>query len=121
MDRDNEDATLLPANYVEVLEELKAHVRLARLKASVTVNRGLITLYMEIGRRLAGQDTSWGTKVVERLAQDLKAAFPEMKGFSRTNLFYMKQVYLAWADMDDSVQQLVGLIPAGVKIVVAKK
>lgn len=104
------EATLLPANYAEVLEDLKARVRTAQLKAAVTVNRELIALYMEIGRRLAEQDTSRGTKVVERLARDLKAAFPEMAGFSRTNLFYMQQVYLAWAGAADPVQQLVGLL-----------
>ena len=92
-----------------------------KIKAAVTVNRELITLYLEIGRRLEEQDTSWGTKVVERLARDLKAAFTEMRGFSRTNLFYMRQVYLAWSDADDSVQQLVGLIPWGQHLVLVSK
>ncbi|MBI2894942.1 MAG: DUF1016 domain-containing protein [Deltaproteobacteria bacterium] len=115
------EATPLPANYAEVLEDLKARVRTAQLKAAVTVNRELIALYMEIGRRLAEQDTSWGTKVVERLARDLKGAFPEMAGFSRTNLFYMRQVYLAWAGAGDSVQQLVGLVPWGHHLVLVSK
>ena len=42
--------------------------------------RELIALYLEIGRRLAGQDTSWGTKVVERLARELRAAFQRCTG-----------------------------------------
>ena len=115
------DASLLPANYRSVLEELKARVRASQAKAARAVNRELITLYLDIGRRLAEQDTSWGTKVVERLAKDLKAAFPEMRGFSRTNLFYMRQVYQAWTDADESVQQLVGQIPWGHHLVLVSK
>ncbi|MBM4320374.1 MAG: DUF1016 domain-containing protein, partial [Deltaproteobacteria bacterium] len=115
------EATLLPANYAEVLEDLKARVRSAQLKAVATVNRELIALYVGIGRSLAEQDTSWGTKVVERLARDLKAAFPEMAGFSRTNLFYMRQVYLAWAGAGESVQRLVGLIPWGHHVVLVSR
>ena len=71
--------------------------------------------------RLAEQDTSWGTKVVERLARDLKAAFPDMAGFSRTNLFYMRQVFLAWTGAGETVQQLVGLIPWGHHLVLVSK
>lgn len=105
--------SLLPTNYTAVLADLKAKVGATQLQAAASVNRELVGLYLEIGRQLAAQDTSWGTKVVEQLARDLKAAFPEMSGFSRTNLFYMKQVYLAWKDADESVQQAVGLIPWG--------
>lgn len=71
---------------------MKAKVRSAQTKAATSVNRELIGLYMEIGRQLAAQDSAWGTKVVEQQARDLKAAFTEMAGFSRTSLFYMKQV-----------------------------
>jgi len=112
---------LLPSNYAEVLADLKARVRSAQLGAATSVNRELITLYLDIGRRLATQDRSWGNKVVERLARDLKAEFPEMAGFSRTNLFYMRQVYSAWAEADDSVQQLVGLIPWGHHLALVSK
>jgi hypothetical protein len=49
------------------------------------------------GQRLAGQDekSGWCDKVVERLAKDLRTALSAMSGSSRTNLFYMRQVYLA--------------------------
>jgi predicted nuclease of restriction endonuclease-like (RecB) superfamily len=44
-----------------------------------------------------------------------------MKGFSRTNVFYMRQVYEAWAGSDASVQQLVGQIPWGHHLVLLSK
>jgi len=117
----NGGTVLLPGNYARVLEELKARVRSVQARAATAVNQELIALYLDIGRRLAQQDTSWGTKVVEHLARDLKAAFPEMRGFSRTNLFYMRQVHLAWADADESVQQLVGQIPWGHNLALVSK
>lgn len=68
---------LLPGNYAAILTDLKARVRAAQIRAATSVNRELVALYLDIGRSLAEQDTCWGTKVVERLASDLKAAFPE--------------------------------------------
>lgn len=40
----------------------------------------------------------WGTRVIDRLADDLAAAFPEMRGLSRTNLKYMRQMASAWPE-----------------------
>jgi len=87
----------VPENYATLLAELKGRVRSAQAKAATSVNRELIALYLHIGRRLAEQDSAaWGNRVVEKLASDLRTAFPSMSGFSRTNLFYMRQVHLVW-------------------------
>ncbi|MDZ7959782.1 MAG: DUF1016 N-terminal domain-containing protein [Aulosira sp. DedQUE10] len=55
----------------------------------------------------------WGAKVIERLARDLKAAFPDMKGFSARNLKYMRAFAETYSD-EQIVQQLVALIPWGI-------
>ena len=67
-------------------------LRAAQSRAVLAVNAGLVRLYWEIGRTILEHQTSegWGTKVVDRLASDLKAAFPGMKGFSSRNLKYMR-------------------------------
>ncbi|HXC24714.1 MAG TPA: DUF1016 N-terminal domain-containing protein [Gemmatimonadaceae bacterium] len=98
----------LPLNYATVLAELKARVRAVHTQAVVTVNRALIALYLDIGRRLVDEAATagWGDRVVEHVAADLQAAFPDVRGFSRSNVFYMRQVALAWAGVDASVQQL---------------
>jgi hypothetical protein len=51
-----------------------------------------VTLYLQIGRDILARqaEQGWGAKVIDRLAHDLRNAFPEMKGFSRTNLIYMR-------------------------------
>jgi len=71
--------------------------------------------------RSAQEAGEWGDRVVEKLAKDLRAAFPSMSGFSRTNLFYMRQVHLVWADAGRSVQQLVGQLPWGHHLVLVAK
>lgn len=84
------------------------------MRAALSVNRELVLLYWEIGREiLARQATEgWGAKVIERLASDLRAEFPDMKGLSRTNVFYMRAFAKAWPD-PEIVQQLVGQLPWG--------
>ncbi|MCM0588728.1 MAG: PDDEXK nuclease domain-containing protein [Gloeotrichia echinulata CP02] len=106
---------LLPMDgYDDFLRELKERIRSAQVKAALSVNRELVLLYWQIGREIITrqQQQGWGAKVIERLARDLKAAFPDMKGFSRTNLLYMRAFAEAYPD-EQIVQQLVGQIPWG--------
>lgn len=78
----------LPDSYPVFLQELKQRIRESQLHASISVNRELVLLYWQIGRDiLVRQEREhWGAKVIDRLAADLKKAFPEMKGFSPRNL-----------------------------------
>lgn len=103
----------LPENYAEVLDALKSEVRGARTRAVLAANTELVKLYLAIGRRIAEQGSTWGERTVTRLADDLRRAFPDMKGFSRANLFNMRRAWLVWAEAPEPVQQLVGLIPWG--------
>jgi len=79
-------------NYSAWLESLKKQIQVARARASLTLNTELIRLYHKIGLDiLQRQEThSWGDKIILHLAADLKAAFPDMKGFSASNLKYMR-------------------------------
>lgn len=89
-------------SYAPLLASLKARVRAAQVKAAVSVNRELILLYWHIGREIlrAQRAEGWGAKVVERLAKDLAAEFPEMGGFSRANLLFMRSFYAAWEPIE---------------------
>jgi predicted nuclease of restriction endonuclease-like (RecB) superfamily len=82
-----------------LLEDIKARIRTAQIKAALSVNRELIELYWSIGRDivLRQQTRSWGKSIVDRLASDLQAAFPAMEGFSPRNVWRMRAFYLAWA------------------------
>jgi predicted nuclease of restriction endonuclease-like (RecB) superfamily len=103
----------LPTGYTDLLGELKNRVRTARTQAVRTVNTQLIALYWSIGRTvLERQDVEgWGSGVMGRLADDLRAEFPDMKGLSRRNLFYMRGFAAAWPE--PIVQQPVAQLPWG--------
>ncbi len=104
-------ASRLPSDYAAWLASVKDRVRSAQLKAATRVNRELISLYWDIGLTILHhqQKEGWGTKVIERLAADLKSEFPEMAGFSRTNFLNMRAFVAAWAETP-IVQQAVGLL-----------
>jgi len=79
--------------YLDLLNTIKARISSAQIKAVVSVNKELIFLYWDIGRNILERQTreGWGTKVIDKLSQDLMRSFPEMKGFSPRNLKYMRK------------------------------
>ncbi len=87
-------------NYIEVLQSLKEKIKQARQKAAIAVNKELLLIYWEIGNTISLQQKSegWGTKVIDRLAADLKTEFPDFKGLSVRNLKYMKAFAEAYPD-----------------------
>lgn len=93
-------ADLTPTGYADLLAEVKQRVRAAQVRAAVAVNRELVTLYWQIGRDILRRQRAegWGAKVIDRLAADLHAAFPDMKGFSTRNLKYMRALADAFPD-----------------------
>jgi predicted nuclease of restriction endonuclease-like (RecB) superfamily len=108
------DAVGLPPEYADVLARLKEQVRSAQLQAQRVVNTELLHLYWTIGSELLEQQrgtSSWGSDVVGRLADDLRAEFPTMKGFSRSNLAYMRTFARDWPDWDAIFQQPAGKLP----------
>ncbi len=92
--------TELPSDYVETLTEIKRRVQEERLRVVVAANSAMVRLYWDIGRMiLERQDRAgWGAKVIDRLAADLREAYPDMKGFSPRNLKYMRAFAAAWPD-----------------------
>jgi predicted nuclease of restriction endonuclease-like (RecB) superfamily len=104
----------LPEDYPKFLAELMTRIAAARTRAALAVNGELIKLYWEIGRDILEreQHEGWGAKVIDRLAADLRRDFPEMKGFSRSNLHYMRQLAAAWPQ-HEIVPQPVGQLPWG--------
>lgn len=103
---------LQPTDYATWLADLKTQIRSARLQASLAVNRELVLLYWRMGREiLERQDTQgWGAKVIEQLAKDLRAEFPDMRGLSPRNMKYMRAFAEAWP-VETFVQQAAAQIP----------
>ena len=84
--------TPAPAGYADWLVDLKTRIHNAQQRAALAVNRELVLLYWQMGQDILQRQgrEGWGAKVIDRLATDLSAAFPGMKGYSARNLKYMK-------------------------------
>lgn len=104
----------LPADYADLLEALKTRISGARIHAQRTVNTLVIELYWSLGKDIIARQErqGWGSGVIRRLAADLAAAFPDMKGLSYRNLQYMTAMARAWG-ADGNVPQLVAHLPWG--------
>ncbi len=119
----------LDNDYKVWIKSLKDKIRSAQLKAAIAVNAEMIMLYWEIGKSIvdAQANLQWGAKVIEQMAKDLKLELPETNGFSRTNLYAMRNFYSFYKDslivhqaggqlqvnelqLDTIVQQAAGLI-----------
>ena len=70
-----------PQGYAEWLAELKTRIHTTQQRATLAVNRELVLLYWQIGLDILARqaEQGWGAKVIQRLAHDLRTAFPQMK------------------------------------------
>jgi hypothetical protein len=69
-------------DYKNWLCRLKNQFRKTQLKAAITVNSDMLRFYWSLGRDIVHKNSRWGTKLLPQLSQDLKAEFPDVKGFS---------------------------------------
>ena len=82
------------SEYKEWILEIKNKIRSTQIKTAIAVNSALINFYWELGHMISEKEKSWGNKVLETLSKDLQSEFPEMKGFSISNLNNCKRFYL---------------------------
>ncbi len=99
---------LVDNNYNQWIKEIKSFIRSQQIKAAVRVNAELLKVYWRLGSDIAAHkaDAQWGSGFYESLSRDLKAEFPDMKGFSATNLKYCKRFYELYSQSDTIRQQV---------------
>ena len=97
------------SDYKEWLGTLKQQIRQSQLKAVIQVNRTLLELYWCIGADLVAKniEARYGSGIINQLSRDLRSEFPEMQGFSTTNLRYIKRWYLFYNQDNQNQPQLV--------------
>jgi len=105
------NGTVLPADYGALLAAVKERVHTAQYAALKLVNKELVGMYWDIGRMIVERqtDSAHGAAIAVRLAEDLRAAFPGIAGFSRRNVFYMREFFLLYCGLP-KVQPMVALI-----------
>lgn len=118
---------VIPDAYPQLIKELKEKVRTAQVRAHLSVNREMIKLYWEIGKTIVEKQKGekWGTKVIEKIGEDLQKEFPGIEGFSRRNIFRMRAFYVSYQIVPQAVAQLEDLpifhIPWGHNAVLIEK
>jgi predicted nuclease of restriction endonuclease-like (RecB) superfamily len=102
----------IDADYKTFLQDVKDKIKIARLRAALSVNQELIQFYWELGNMIIQKQKSshWGDKLIEALAADLKRSFPDTQGFSRSNLHSIKKFAEAYETLE-IVQSLPGQLP----------
>jgi len=120
-------------DYKQWLIDLKKRIRQSQLKAAVKVNSELISLYWFMGKDIVEKqkNSQYGDGLIKQLSQDLKTEFPDMKGFSLSNLKFIRQWYLFYNEnigksqqpvsFFENMQQLVAQIPWGHNLKIISK
>lgn len=87
------DGMMADKEYVEWLKELKTRYRQSQAKAAVKVNTAVLEFYWSLGRDIIQRkvESKWGSGFFNQLSLDMRAMFPDEKGFSSANLRYMKR------------------------------
>jgi len=113
---------MLDKDYISFLNEIKNKIKKAQIKAAIKVNEELLRLYWDIAKMIVSKqkESKWGDGIIEKISNDLKKEFPNMKGFSIRNLKYMKQWYLFWQKGQQVVAQIFQ-IPWGHNIAIITK
>jgi predicted nuclease of restriction endonuclease-like (RecB) superfamily len=114
---------LQSSEYRDFLADLKGRIHAAQMRSALAANAEMIGLYWYIGRSIIQlqQEKPWGNAVVKQLSADLIKAYPGISGFSRTNLFAMRQMVLFFDPQSKIVPQAVGQLPWGhIRVILAK-
>ncbi len=108
--------------YINFLNEIKSRIVTARIQAIRSVNKELIKLYWDIGKAVVQRQKKykWGDNIVEALARDLRAAFPQVHGFSERNVWNMRRLYEEYKNKP-FLQQAVAEIPWGHNLLIMEK
>lgn len=103
------------SDYYVWLSEIKQKIRFAQLKVGVAANKALLELYWELGKEIVDKQktAAWGDGVIDSLTRDLKVEFPSINGFSRRNLYAIRQWYIFYSERFSIVPQPVAQIPWG--------
>lgn len=104
----------LPVSYAGTLQEIKSHLRHARVRAVLAANPIVIEAYWHTGKIILQrqEEAAWGAKVIDRLSADLREEFPDMGGLSSRNLLSMSLFAEAFPD-GPIAKQAVSQLPWG--------
>jgi predicted nuclease of restriction endonuclease-like (RecB) superfamily len=116
------DNFVITDDYKQFIQHIKQTIQNSQIKAAVSVNRELLNLYWNMGKQIVEKQKqkTWGSSFIARMSKDLQSEFPDMKGFSLSNIKYMRQWFLYFEKSQQVVGQLTQ-IPWGHNIAIISK
>ena len=116
------NSSILSPEYLNFKNEITARIRSAQYEALKAVNKEIIALYWEVGKRITEQQTAlgWGKSVVENLSRDIQKEFPGIQGFGVRNMWDMARFYAEYQS-NEILQPLVAEISWSKHIVILAK
>lgn len=116
------NSPILSPEYLNFKNEITARIRSAQYEALKAVNKEMIALYWEVGKRITEQQTAlgWGKSVVENLSRDIQKEFPGIQGFGVRNMWDMARFYAEYQS-NEILQPLVAEISWSKHIVILTK
>ena len=100
---------MIDKHYVSVVESIKEQIRSAKHKAILNANKEMLILYWNIGR-IINEHSTWGSKFLRNLSDEIKNEFPSAKGFSVRNLQNMVKFFRQYPEIE-IVQTVAAQIP----------
>lgn len=99
--------------YKTWLQELKEHIHSSQIRTLLKVNAELLSLYWHLGKEILDKEKNggWGKKMIDQLSKDLMHEFPRLRGFSRSNLYSIRQWVSFYAQKSSIVQRHFGQLP----------
>ncbi|WP_322645599.1 PDDEXK nuclease domain-containing protein [Chryseobacterium sp. YIM B08800] len=94
--------------YISWILDLKQKIQQSQIKAAIQVNSALIEMYWDLGKEISERnfENTYGSGFFSLLSKDLRTEFPEIKGFSESNLKYCKRFYQFYNQCDTNRHQL---------------
>ena len=80
---------------INAFKEIVAIIENSRDKAFRAINRELISMYWDVGRYISEKvnNSDWGKSTVKEFAEFMRTNYPDIKGFSASNIWRMRQLY----------------------------
>ena len=105
---------IISSEYKEWLNEIKQKFQSSQIKASIQVNSTLLEFYWNLGNEIVEKqkNSTWGSGFLQQLSNDLIAEFPDVKGFSYTNIKNIRQWFLFWqrvTDIPDGINRTISV------------
>ena len=91
-------------DYNIAVQTIKDAILRSQYQAAKLINHEMLSLYYGIGRYISANSREgfWGTGAIRTISEKLRKELPGLKGFSQTNLKYMRIFYEEWSPIIES-------------------